>query len=392
VRLLALLGGGIALAVGCAVGAAYGVGSPIAGGVEGSDTWSIVFIAAAAAAFLLYAVALLLLRSRANQFRLVFVLAVVIQLVPLAGPLLLSRDAYSYWAYGRIVWVHHDNPYDHAPARYPDDPATVAAAPAWRHTTSVYGPVFTVASAGVAAVSGSSRSTAAFLFRAAAALAVVSTALLAARIASRKAFAAALVGWNPLFALHFAGGGHNDALMVLGMVAALALARRDSGTAAGSLWVAAAAIKSIALLLLPLALLRSRRAFWIGAGAAAAVVAVGSSLAFGDAWLAGLGGLKPREAGYSIPSRLDQLGLGELGTTWIPRIALAATAIWLGLQALRGRTRLGLMAGVLLVTTPWILPWYAIWPIGLAAAEEDGAAQVLGVCLAGYLLADRVPF
>jgi hypothetical protein len=381
VRLLALLGGGIAVALGCGVGAAYGVGSPIGGGVEGTDTWSIVFLSAAATAFLLYAAALLLLRSRLNALRLVVALGVLIQLVPLAGPLLLSRDAYSYWAYGRIVWVHHDNPYDHAPARYPDDPATVAAAPAWRNTTSVYGPGFTAASAGIAAVAGSSRWTAAFLFRATAALAVVATALLAARVARRKAFAAALVAWNPLFALHFAGGGHNDALMVLGMVAALALSRWRSGTAAGSLWVVAAAIKSIPLLLLPLALLRSRRAVLFGAAAAVAVVAVGSSLAFGDAWLAGLGGLKPREAGYSIPSRLDQLGLGEIATTWIPRIALAATAIWLALQALRGRTRLG-----------WILPWYAIWPIGLAAAEEDGAAQILGVCLAGYLLADRVPF
>src|SRR2546423_1053716 len=279
-RILALLGGGIAAALGCAVGAAYGVGSPIAGGVEGTDTWSIVFLSAAAIAFVLYITALLALRSHANALRVALALTVLIQVVPLAGPLLLSRDAYSYWAYGRIVWVHHDNPYDHAPARYPDDPATRAAAPAWRHTTSVYGPAFTAAAAGVAAVAGSSRWTAAFLFRSAAALAVVATALLVARIARRKALAAALVGWTPLFAIHFAGGGHNDALMVLGMVSALALARWRSGAAAGSLWVVAAAIKSIPLLLLPLTLLRSRRGVWLGAAAAAIVLAVGASLAF----------------------------------------------------------------------------------------------------------------
>src|SRR6266516_1099247 len=197
-RLLALLGGGIAAALGCAVGAAYGVGSPIAGGVEGTDTWSIVFLSAAAIAFVLYVTALLALRSHANALRLALALTVLIQLVPLTGPPLLSRDAYSYWAYGRIVWVHNDNPYDHAPARYPDDPATVAAAPAWRHPTSVYGPTFTVASAGVAAVAGWSRWTAAFLFRATAALAVAATVLVAARIPTRKALAAAPVGWNPL--------------------------------------------------------------------------------------------------------------------------------------------------------------------------------------------------
>jgi hypothetical protein len=255
----------------------------------------------------------------------------------------------------------------------------------------VYGPVFTGASAGIAATVGSARKAAAFLFRATAALAVVGIALLAASLARRKALAAALVGWNPLFAVHFAGGGHNDALMVVALLAALALAKWRGGWVAGSLWIVAAAIKSAALLLLPLLLLRSRRGVWLGAAVATALVAVAASLAFGDAWLSSLGGLKPREAGFSLPSRLDQLGLGEAGSTWLPRVVLAAGGLWLALQAIRGRTRLGLAAGLILVTTPWILPWYALWPVGLAAAEEDGAAQVLGVCLGAYLLADRVP-
>ncbi len=390
-RLLALLGGGIALALACAVGAAYGAGSPLANGIERTDTWSVVFLAATGTAFVLYAAALLLLRSETNGVRLACTLALIIQLVPLAGPLLLSRDAYSYWAYGRIVWAHGGNPYERAPAAFPHDPATAAVAPAWRHTTSVYGPVFTGVSTGVAAVVGSSRTAAAFLFRVTAALAVVATALLAARVARRKALAAALVGWNPLFAVHFAGGGHNDALMVAALVSALALAEWRGGTGAGSLWILAAATKSAALVLFPLALLRSRPGVWLGAAVATAVVAITASLFFGDAWLSGLGGLKPREAGFSIPSRLDQLGLGEVGSTWIPRIVLAAGALWLAAQAIRGRPRLGLAAGLLLVTTPWILPWYALWPVGLAAAEEDGPAQILGVCLAAYLLADRVP-
>ena len=43
-------------------------------------------------------------------------------------------------------------------------------------------------------------------------------------------------------------------------------------------------------------------------------------------------------------------------------------------------------------TTPWLLPWYATWPVVLAAVEEDAVAQVLALGLAVYLLPDRVPF
>ena len=38
--------------------------------------------------------------------------------------------------------------------------------------------------------------------------------LLAARLAREQVYAAALVGWNPLFAIHFAGGGHNDSILI----------------------------------------------------------------------------------------------------------------------------------------------------------------------------------
>jgi hypothetical protein len=34
-----------------------------------------------------------------------------IQLIPLAGPLLLSRDVYAYWTYGRLITDHDANPY-----------------------------------------------------------------------------------------------------------------------------------------------------------------------------------------------------------------------------------------------------------------------------------------
>jgi hypothetical protein len=386
------LGVGIALALGTAVAAAAAGGSPLTpGGHESTDAWSVLFLAAAAIGFVLYLAALALLRSGRGSVIVVCALTVVIQTVPLAGPLLLSRDAYSYWAYGRIVLAHDGDPYVNAPAKFPRDPATRAVARGWRETTSVYGPAFTAASVAVAAVSGTSRVTAAFLFRALAAFAVMATAFLAACLAFRKAFAAAFVGWNPLLALHFAGGGHNDAWMIGALLGALVLTARRRNVAAGSAWIAAAAIKASALLLLPLALVRSRRGVVVGVLAAGAGLVIAATLSFGTAWLSGFGGLQTREAAFSIPSRLAQLGLGESTAFSLARAGLVVGMIWLAVEAARGRVRLALGACLVLVTSPWILPWYAIWPVGLAAAEEDGLAQVLAIALAMYVLPDRVP-
>src|SRR3989442_1089667 len=82
----------------------------------GGDEPAIIFLGALAVAFALYVVALALIRARASRVTLVFAVAAVIQLTPLAGPLLLSRDVYSYWAYGRIAGTHDRDPYVVTPA------------------------------------------------------------------------------------------------------------------------------------------------------------------------------------------------------------------------------------------------------------------------------------
>ena len=56
-----------------------------------------------------------------------------------------------------------------------------------------------------------------------------------------------------------------------------------------------------------------------------------------------------------------------------------------------GRVRLGRTGCLLLATTPWLAPWYAVWALPLAAADEDDAARVLGVALTVYLLPQTVP-
>jgi MYXO-CTERM domain-containing protein len=391
-RLAPALGVAAAIALVAAIVAANTRGSPVpVGGVEHADTAAIVFILTFAAAFALYLGGLLVLRRIGAPLAVVCVIAAAIQLIPLGGPLLLSHDVYSYWAYARIESRHDSDPYRVPPARFPADPATLKVAPGWRETTSVYGPAFTAFSIGVDRITQNPE-TVALVFRTVAALAAIGTTILAACIARRKAFAAAFVGWNPLLAVSFAGGGHNDALMLVLLLGALALGRRRRDGSAAALWILAAAVKAPALLLLPLQLARAGRCFWLGCAAAFAAGGIVSTLAFGTSWLTAFVRLGRNESRFAIPVRLEQLGVPDRVAHLLAVTALVAGALWLLRQARDGRPRLALGACLLVLTTPWLLPWYSSWPVALAAVEEDRTAQVLALIIAAYLLTARVPF
>src|SRR5215210_3168557 len=235
-----LAAGAVALLVAGCVACTWVEGAPLvpedAGRASGGRLGSL-FLALLVLAFALYLVGLLLLRRRPARDAAVLAAAALVQLLPLAGPLHLSTDAWTYWEYGRIAAIHDANPYTDVPNDFAGDPAYERAGAAWRDTTSVYGPAFTLLSELVARVSGSSAAAAAWIYKALAGLSLLACAVLAARLARDRPFAAALVGWNPLLAVHFAGGGHNDATMVALTLAALVLAARGRRGPAAVAWV-----------------------------------------------------------------------------------------------------------------------------------------------------------
>jgi hypothetical protein len=354
--------------------------------------WRTVWIAALIAAFVLYVAGILLLR-RAGNVAAVLALATAIQLAPLAAPLLLSTDVYSYWDYGRLPAVHGANPYSVRPSRFPSDPAYRLMGKDWQQKRSVYGPAFTLASEGHAKVADRSRTAAEILFRIAAALAVVGTAVGAAVAAPRRAFAAAFVGWNPLLALHFAGGGHNDALLALFVAAAFAVSAR----AAGVLWVLAAAVKVVALVFLPLRLLERRARGapigWRGFLFGALAVAVVATIAYGYHWLTiftPVANQLRTTSSLGLPYWLGKAGVPERVARDALLLGFALAYVWLLVGAWRGRARIALAAALLLLATSWLQPWYAIWAVPLAAIEEDQLARVLTVAICGYFLRDAM--
>lgn len=392
----------VALVAAC-VAIAWADDSPVAaqaaGATAGDRALAAWFLACAGTALAAYVLALALLRSRpAARWRLVAVVAVVVQAATLGAPLLLSTDAWTYWSYARIASAYDGNPYRDAPARIAADPSYPWVGADWRDATSVYGPAFTLASEPVGLVAGTSEDAAAWAFKALAAAAVVAAALLAARLSRRPAYACAFVGWNPLLAVHFGGGGHNDAWMAALVVGALAAGAAGRRRLEGAAWALAAAVKWIPLVLLPLRALEARaarRSLGVaGFAAAGGAVAAIATVRYGTAWLeaaAPIARTATRETRFAVPQRLEQIGLPEWLALGAPAAAFLAAYLMLARRALRGRAQLGLAAGLLLLATPYLAPWYVVWAAPLAAAEDDGQAQLLTLGLSIYLLPQTVP-
>jgi Glycosyltransferase family 87 len=366
--------------------------------LEGDTTWAWLYLGGEVAAFAAYVLGLLLLRRAAVRLLPVAAVAAAIQLAPLGAPLLISSDAWTYWDYGRIAVVHDANPYQQRPRDFADDPAYAYIGGAWHGATSVYGPLFTFASEPASAAAGSSADAAAWIFKSLAALAMLGIVALTAFVARRRAFAAALVGWNPLLALHFAGGGHNDAWMAVLVMAALALGGVGRRQWAGVAWATAIFVKWVAVVFLPLRALearaRGRRVGHLGFAAAASVVVVAASIAFGWHWLEAFGPLARnanKETQFALPHRLKEAGVPHDVALALFGAAFAVGYLWLARQAWRGRARLGLAAGFLLCASPYLVPWYAVWALPVAAAEDDPPAHWLAVAISAYLLRQRVP-
>jgi hypothetical protein len=192
--------------------------------------------------------------------------------------------------------------------------------------------------------------------------------------------AAALVALNPLVLVHVVGGAHNDALMACGLTAAAAAVVSGLDATAGASVVAAAGVKVAGAFAAPFAFLGSPRRGRLLAGAAlvAGVITVASVAAFGlDATnaLGVIGGNQSESSHYSVPSTVARVtGADPDPVRYLFLAAYAALVAWLVRGTWRGGdwVRAAAWAGAgLLVATAWLVPWYVIWALPLAAVARD---------------------
>jgi uncharacterized membrane protein len=216
---------------------------------------------------------------------------------------------------------------------------------------------------------------------------------------TRSAAAVALLGWSPLVALHYGGGGHSDAWMIVFLVFGVAM---RPAAKSGAAWAIAGAFKPVPVILLPLELARARlrfpRRWWIGLIATTLAISVAATAVWGPHWFVDQARGIHRGVGYPTPLGgvhwLTQLGLAH------GRAVLVAGALFVAiyLMLLRhawidGRARFSLAATALILTSTLVGPWYALWPLALASIEEDDTAGAVAIALSAYLLlGDAVQF
>jgi alpha-1,6-mannosyltransferase len=316
-----------------------------------------------------------------------------------AVPPLLSHDVYSYIDYGRLGAIHGIDPYLRGPAAAPGDPAFTHVT--WPHTTSAYGPLFTLATYPLAWLPVTA---AVYALKAVAAASVLGLALLVSRLAPPRGVnplrAAAFVALNPLVLVHVVGGPHNDGLATLMAMVGIAAVLSTRELSGGFAFAVAIAIKSSSAVVAPFALLgsRQRRKLALGALAALAGTAMVAQLAFGWHWLDALGLAgknQSRTSHLSIPTTAARLtGLSPDATRAGALTLYAALVAYLLIWTWRGHDWLRAAAwatfGILLATS-WLLPWYLIWPLPLVALSRDRPLQLLLLALTAYQLGARIP-
>jgi alpha-1,6-mannosyltransferase len=336
--------------------------------------------------------------------RVVGALIVVFVVAFACAPVLLSHDVFSYVDYARLGVRHGLDPYVSAPDAAPTDPAFAHVT--WTETPSAYGPLFTLATYPLAWLPIWA---AVAILKAVAAISVLGLAWVVARLATWRgvdpARAAAFVALNPLVLVHVVGGAHNDGLaMLLTTLGVAALVTRREPLAGASL-VASAAIKSSSLSVAPFALVTTLRdsrgaagRLVLGALAAAVVLGVAGYLGFGWHWLHafGLAGENQgRTSHLSIPVTFARLtGIDEGAVRVAALVLFGAAVVWLLVRTWRGAdwVRAAAWAGTgLLLATSWLLPWYLLWPLPLAAVARDRLLVVLLLALTAYQLGARIP-
>lgn len=135
-------------------------------------------------------------------------------------------------------------------------------------------------------------------------------------------------------------------------------------------------------------------------GAALAVLAIGGAAfaAFGWHWLHTvelIGDHQGKTTHMSIPTTTARLtGLGETPVRAAALILYAALFVYLLVRTWQGADWLRMAAWAtfgLLLATAWLLPWYLLWALPLAALSRDRPLQLLLLALTAFQLFARVP-
>ena len=300
-----------------------------------------------------------------------------------ATPPKFATDIWSYTLTGRILAVHHLNPYRVAPVKMASDPLLPLLHHTWRSGTTPYGPVAVLHAASVALIAGTHPLLYRLAFQSSAAAAIGAALYLLWRT-TRSTAALALVGLHPEVVGSIVNGGHNDAVIALGLlVIVLLLARGRMGTAG---WVFLATVLTkltLAYATIPIAVWiwhrHGRRAllrFLLPSIVAVPLVAVipGAVKSMTQA----NGGVVTRLAIWNVPIHVGWFTFAGLHASNYSSIGLVAVAVLISIAAWRERDQLSPARGAAFGVAAWVglaayvVPWYTVTGLVVAALRPTG--------------------
>ncbi len=314
----------------------------------------------------------------------------------LAPPIGLS-DAFNYIAYGRLAVEHGLNPYTDTLVQVPHDPAFAYAT--WPDWTNPYGPLATLAFLPLGLTGVPEGLWLAKLGAAAASLGVVALTAACARDLGRPATPAVVfVGLNPVLLLYGVAGAHVDLLVVVLSLAGVWMVLRGRAAGGGAALVAGAAMKVTAALplLFALAGARRRRALALGAAGAGAAVGLLALVLFGPHFFAGVADQREITSPRSAPGLLARLaGFDDVppGFAAAALAGFAGALAWLLRATWRGRDWIeaaGWATVALLLALTWLMPWYVVWLLPLAALSAGPRLRYAAAALTVFVVAVRI--
>ncbi len=304
-----------------------------------------------------------------------------------------AADIFDNIIHGRILSEYGGNPFLQVATMYREDPFFPYVA--WIHQTSAYGPVWELMAGAIAGIIGTGFIPNVVAFKLLPGIFWLASGLILVRLLRDRAPKYALSGallwfWNPALLYETWGNGHNDAVIVALMLAAVWLLLEERHSLAFLSLTVGALVKYIPVLLMPAAAfvalrrpgnMRKRLSYLAITGSSALAL---TALAYWPFWTGWQTLTVSRRLGMyttSLPAMAMQLALPMAGEAeakrWIglsAGILTAAAALWLGWRGSRGRdwftfpeTAFGILAFYLLVTCLWFQGWYVMWLIGFGA-------------------------
>jgi hypothetical protein len=318
----------------------------------------------------------------------------------LLGPPLISSDVFGYLDWARMGALHGLSPYATDSGSVPSDP--VYGFLSWHRGFSPYGPLFTLASYSLAPLGVPAGLWALKLLVTLSSLACAALIWAGARALGRAPGPAVLLyGANPAVLVYAVGGFHNDTITMTVVMAAVVLVIRRRERAGTLLGVAAVALKSSAAVVLPFLILgaRERRRALIAALAGGAVLlaialAVFDGNAFG--FLHALSDQESRNSGASVAAQLGAV-FGWVGSP--PPVRLVASVIgvlvvvalliwtWRGAGWVESA---GWATLAVMISSAYLLPWYIVWLVPLAAVGASRALRLASVAMTLFVILVRL--